>query len=183
MPAFTQLPWMVNPTPSVATRPPARPPIGTPALSNAIPGFSNLTQDATGIIGNLMGGLPSAAPAQRSAAYFGVGSGMPGSDFVRNRGYDLYGEQAEGYKQRGFDDFLKLLTGFSGTVAPTTGQQLQNEQFNADLDFRNRQAAAQNYLDNEYLALKQPRLRENSYSEYSPLGTRTKYRPLSSTLR
>lgn len=55
---------------------------------------------------------------------------MPSSDFVRNRGADLYGQQADQYRQRGFDDFLQLLKGASGTIAPTPGEQAQNQQFN-----------------------------------------------------
>jgi hypothetical protein len=121
---------------------------------NAIPGFGGLTTGASNIVGNLMGGLPSAAPTQRANAYFGVGSGIPGSDFVRNRGFDLYGEQAEAYKQRGFDNFLKMLQGYSGTVAPTTGQSIQDQQFQADLAFRNKQADAQNALEQRQLNLR-----------------------------
>jgi len=98
-------------------------------LNSAIPGFSNLSASGSGIVKNLMGGLPSAGPAQRANAYFGAASGMPGSDFIRNRGFDLYGQQAEQYKQRGFDDFLKLLSGYSGTVAPTVGESIQEDQF------------------------------------------------------
>lgn len=102
-------------------------------VNNAIPGFNGLSGSATGIIGNLMGGLPSAAPTQRSNAYFGVNSGMPGSDFVRNRGFDLYGEQAQQNQQRGFDDFLKLLQGYSGTVMPTQAEQIGQNQFAQNL--------------------------------------------------
>ena len=103
-------------------------------LNSAIPGFSTLSSSGSGIVKNLMGGLPSAAPTQRANAYFGTTSGMPGSDFIRNRGFDLYGQQAESYKQRGFDDFLKLLSGVSGTVAPTTGQSIQQQQFPTETD-------------------------------------------------
>ena len=109
-------------------------------VNKAIPGYNGLSAQSSNIVGNLMGGLPSAAPTQRANAYFGANSGMPGSDFVRNRGFDLYGQQAEQYKQRGFDDFLKLLSGESGTVMPTTGQQIQSGQFGQDLAQRQREA-------------------------------------------
>ena len=68
---------------------------------------------------------------------------MPGSDFVRNRGFDLYNMQADQYQQQGFDNFLKMLAGYSGTVMPTTGQQIDQDQFAQTMDFRNRQAAAE----------------------------------------
>jgi hypothetical protein len=126
---------------------PRRPTPANNPLTSAIPGFDNLAGGASSLVQNLLSGLPSAAPAQRQAAYFGVNSGMPGSDFARNRGYDLYGEQAEAFQQRGFDDFLKLLQGYSGTVAPTAGQTLQQRQANAEMISRQRQADAQLGLD------------------------------------
>lgn len=106
------------------------------AIETAIPGFAGLTNSATGIIRQLMSGLPSAAPTQRANAYFGANSGMPGSDFVRNRGFDLYGEKAEQYKQRGFQDLLALLQGYSGTVAPTTGEQIGSDEFQQNFNYR-----------------------------------------------
>jgi hypothetical protein len=110
-------------------------------INNAIPNFSGLSQNASGIVGNLMGGLPSSGPAKSRAAAFGVSSGMPNSGLSNAFGYDLYNQDADQYQQRGFDNFLKLIQGYSGTVSPTTGQQLQDSQFRSDLDFRNRQAA------------------------------------------
>lgn len=124
---------LTSPVPTIPVAPPTDPMYTTNQMSRianqAIPGYSGLTNTASSIVGNLMGGLPSAAPAQRANAYFGQGSGMPGSDFIRNRGFDLYGQQAEGYKQRGFDDFLKLLSGTIGTVTPNAGQLQQQTQF------------------------------------------------------
>lgn len=140
-----------------------------------IPNFNALSSGAGNLIQSLMGGMPSASPARKANAYFGVGSGMPNSDFVRNRGFDLYGQQADAYQQQGFDNFLKLLQGYSGTVMPTAGQQIQNQQFNADMDFRNRQAAADEEVNRRNYDLKRPKALENSYAEYSPMGIRTKY--------
>lgn len=112
-------------------------------IENAIPGFGGMTTGASGIVNQLMQGMPSAAPTQRANAYFGAQSGMPGSDFVRNRGFDLYGQEAEASKQRGFDNFLKMIGAYSGTVAPTAGQSLQAFESAADRQSRNAQAAAQ----------------------------------------
>lgn len=110
-------------------------------LNGAIPGFNGLTQSATDIIKNLMSGQPSSSPTKRANAYFGANSGMPGSDFVRNRGFDLYGEKSDQYQQRGFQDLLALLSGYSGTVMPTTGQQLQSDQFQQELGFKREESA------------------------------------------
>lgn len=134
-------------TTTISQIPKIVPPINPANPVNAfIPGFGGMSNSASNIIQSLMMGQPSPSPIQRQNAYFGTGSGMPGSGFVANRGYDLYGEKAEGYQQRGLDNFLKLIQGYSGTVMPTTGQQLQDSQFRADLDFRDRQAEADREL-------------------------------------
>jgi len=143
---------MYIPTPYIPVTPPTDPMQTTNQMdqivNKAIPGYSGLTSSASSIVGNLMGGLPSAGPAQRANAYFGATSGMPGSDFIRNRGFDLYGQQAEQYKQRGFDDFLKLLSGTVGTVTPNAGQQQQQSQFDKDLQLRQQQANTPIYAGN-----------------------------------
>lgn len=122
-------------------------------LANAVPGLDNLTGAAAGDVGNLLNGLPSPSVARRSNAYFGTRSGMPSSDFVRNRGFDLYGQQADQYRQRGFDDFLQLLKGASGTIAPTPGEQSQNQQFNQQFQqgqIQNNQQVGQQNLRTPY---------------------------------
>ena len=93
---------------------------------------------------------------------------MPGSDFIRNRGFDLYGQQAEGYKQRGFDDFLKLLSGTIGTVTPNAGQLQQQTQFDKSHMFQQQQANANiqraNVEDSAKLdALNKPKLQDGTY--------------------
>lgn len=132
--------------PSTAT---ASTPQASNIINNAIPNFSGLSSSASGIVGNLMGGMPSSGPAKERMASFGVSSGMPGSGLSKAFGYDLYNRDADQYQQRGFDNFLKLIQGYSGTVSPTTGQQMQDSQFRSDLDFRNRQADAQNQLQRQ----------------------------------
>lgn len=119
------------------------------SVSNIVPNFNRLSADASGIVNSGMSGLPSSSPARRAGAFFGAGSGMPNSDFVRNRSYDLYGEQADAYQQRGLDNFLKLLQGYSGTVMPTAGQQVQNQQFNRELQSNERQADANMALNQQ----------------------------------
>lgn len=118
-------------------------------LAKALPGLDKATGAATANTTQLLTGLPSASPVQRSNAYFGAASGMPGSDFVRNRGFDLYGEKAESYKKRGFDDFLALLKGASGTITPTTGEltqsALQNQNLQQQQSLNNSQIFGQNY--------------------------------------
>ena len=140
----------------------------TEAMNKAIPGFSGLTQSASDIVGTLLKGLPSASPTQRANAYFGTASGMPGSDFVRNRGFDLYGEEAEKYKQRGIDNLLAMLQGYSGTITPTTGQALQSDQFNQEIAMQKAQQALQNALVQQKT---EPKKREYSKTIYSTMGT------------
>jgi hypothetical protein len=95
---------------------------------------------------------------------------MGNSDFVRNRGFDLYGKEAEANKQRGFDDFLKLLSGYSGTVMPTAGQQQQGSQFDRNLQFQRENAQAQ--IDLEQQGLDQNAIRSigSGRESGSPLG-------------
>lgn len=119
------------------------------AVNQAIPGFSGLTQSATSIIRNLMSGQPATSTARRANAYFGASSGMPGSDFVRNHGFDVYNQQGEQNQQRGFQDLLSLLSGYSGTVMPTTGQRIQDSQFGQDLNFRRSQADRDFFLQEQ----------------------------------
>lgn len=90
----------------------------------AIPGFSQNASAASGIVNNLMTGKPTMD--RTAAAYFGVGAGVPGSDFAANRAYDLFGKQREQRQQRGFEDFLAMLKTFSGSVMPTTGEALSS---------------------------------------------------------
>jgi parvulin-like peptidyl-prolyl isomerase len=115
-------------------------------LASAIPSFPQLNTAATNNISAMLSGLPSTSTARRANAFFGQQSGMPGSDFVRNRGFDLYNTQADQYQQQGFDNFLKMLAGYSGTVAPTFGQQIDQDQFAQTMDFRERQAEADRAL-------------------------------------
>ena len=154
----------------------------TGAFNQALPGFSGLSQSATDIVGNLLKGLPSAAPTQKANAYFGAASGMPGSDFVRNRGFDLYGQEAEKYKQRGLDNLLSLLQGYSGTVVPTAGQAIEANQFAQTLQNRNAQAAADDAMERAKLAWDQTRwgagrawTSTKEGQDYDRLGSRLGY--------
>ena len=133
----------------------------TPAISSIIngglPNFGGMGNAAAGNIMGQITGMPSPSIARRANSYFGVGSGMPNSDFVRNRGFDLYGQQAQAAQQQGFDNFLKLLQGYSGTLMPTVGQSIQSQQFNDELGFKERQALADRELqkqDQEFEELK-----------------------------
>lgn len=152
----------------------------TPIINNALPGFNNLSTSASSIVGNLMRGLPSPSTTQRANAYFGINSGMPGSDFVRNRGFDLYRQEANQYQQRGFDDFLKLLSGESGTVFTTPGQQQQNAQFGQDQQLRAEEVNAGIRLNNARLSQMespedQPWSSDNQGNVYSRSGKRLRY--------
>lgn len=117
-------------------------------LSSAIPGLDKLSGTASANTQALMEGQPSPNPVRRANAYFGTRSGMPGSDFVRNRGFDLYGEKADSYQARGFNDFLSLLKGVSGTIAPTTGEQTSLNQLGQNINQRTVESNANVNRDN-----------------------------------
>lgn len=109
-------------------------------ISQAIPGLPALTQSATNIIQSALSGLPSPDEARLSNAYFGAASGMdPTSDFLRNRGFDLYGRMTNARQQQGIGNLLNLVSGFSGAVAPTPGQELQDRQQTAQLNQQGQQ--------------------------------------------
>ncbi len=110
----------------------------TPSLSQAIPGFQSNTATSSALIKQLMAG--KLTNGERSSIYDAGAEratlgGMPGSS---GRGGSLFanadlrniGLQAGQRQQQGFQDFLAQLQGFSGTVVPTAGQELQNNQFN-----------------------------------------------------
>ena len=110
-------------------------------LENLLPGISGLQGQATSAIGNLLGGLPSPSASRTANAYFGAGSGMgAGSQFLQNRGYDLYNQKAAQNQQTGLSDLTSLLGAttspalqYSGLGVTQQGQNLQNQQFNSQL--------------------------------------------------
>jgi hypothetical protein len=110
---------------------------GSPTISAAIPGLNDLSQTASGNIKDLLSGLPSASWARTTNAYWGAGAGQPNpgdaGTFAGNRGADLYHLQSQQNRQQGLDDLLKMVQGYSGTVASTPGQIQQNNQFDQTL--------------------------------------------------
>lgn len=99
-------------------------------LNQALPGFSNLSAGATGIIGNLLNGLPSPSTARQAAATFGVQNGLGTGSGVTNRyGYDLYNTQGAQRQQTGIQDLLSTLGSYSGNVTPNVSQIMQGQEF------------------------------------------------------
>ncbi len=130
LPGQTQ-PTAVNP---VATSQAPAASSGAPfALNAAIPGLQRNTSSASELVNRLLNGLPGTASARRAGAYFGATSGMPGSEFARNRGYDIYGEEAESRNQRGFQDLLAMISGYSSPIYQERGQNIQQSQFGQSL--------------------------------------------------
>lgn len=108
-------------------------------INRAVPNGGGLTEMASNRIRSLLGGMPGTSVARRANAYFGGASGMPGSEFVRNRGFDLYNQQGEQRQQQGFQDLLSLI---ASTTAPTLqqqGQDIQQNQFGQNLGEQQRQ--------------------------------------------
>jgi hypothetical protein len=103
-------------------------------IEQSIPGFSGLTSSATSIINNLLSGGASTGPSQNATAKYGVRTGMPGSGVSNAFGYDLHNKRGDEMRQRGIDDLLKLVTGYSGTVNATPGELLNNSMALAQLN-------------------------------------------------
>lgn len=132
-------------------------------IENAIPGLSRLSKSASALIESMLSGQASPSESRLANAYFGAGSGLdPTSDYLRNRGFDLYKRDSSARKQQGFKDLLSLVGTYSGAVAPTPGQELQNtqqtnqlnqqqNQFNSNLGFEREQYNKQLELVNQYL--------------------------------
>jgi hypothetical protein len=103
-------------------------------LEQLLPGITGLQGQATGAIGNLLSGLPSPSASRTANAYFGAGSGMgTGSQFLQNRGYDLYNQKAAANQQTGLSDLNSLIGSTTSPALTYQGQQLQNQQFGSNL--------------------------------------------------
>lgn len=64
---------------------------------------------------------------QDHAARFGLGAGIPGSGVSNAYGRKLLGQTVEGLQSQGLQDYLNTLKTYSGTLMPTTGEQLGAE--------------------------------------------------------
>lgn len=124
---------VVNQTSGTTATGAVQPQTGQAFLESALPGITNLTTSATGVIGNLLNGLPSPSTARTSNAYFGVGAGQPDSGgvgtYISNRGADLYGQQAQQSQQTGLADLGNLIGTVTSPVLSAQQQALQNQQF------------------------------------------------------
>ena len=139
-------------------------------LNTAIPGFSNMTSQASSVIGNLLSGTPSPSTTQQATATFGNQNGLgTGSGIVNNYGYNLYNQQGQANQQQGLTDLNSMLGAYAGTVTPTAAQNLssadtrygintsattaanalasQNSQFNQSQGQQNSQFQQTNTLD------------------------------------
>jgi hypothetical protein len=100
----------------------------TSFMEGILPGIGQANQTGMGVIQDLLQGLPSVDQSRQANAYFGQGSGMgAGSDFLRNRGYDLYGQQAAARQQQGLGDLTQFMAGVSGPALQYRGQDLNQQ--------------------------------------------------------
>jgi hypothetical protein len=119
------------------------------AFNNAVPGLRNLTTGASAVIQNLLSGTPSPDEARLENAWYGAGTGLDAnSDFLRNRGFDLYGKKAAANKQQGLSDLFSYLSATNPQAqADVANQQFLQSQAQQESQFgRNlgQQAAASN---------------------------------------
>jgi hypothetical protein len=103
---------------------------------------------------------------QDEAARFGVSSGLPMSQFAGHRGLRNLGLNVEQTQQQGLQDFLNTLKGYSGTLAPTTGDvtQLQLGQQGAGSQAASLAEQAREFDISHYLQNQQNQL--NSYLSF-----------------
>jgi hypothetical protein len=117
------------------------------ALTNSIPGFGGLNNQASDLIKSLMSGKLTTgtknaiydAGAERATLGGMPGSTGMGGSLLANADLRNIGRAADDQQQRGFQDLLSMLTGYSGTVAPSAGQEQQSDQFNKSLGFNQQQ--------------------------------------------
>jgi hypothetical protein len=110
------------------------------SLINSIPGFTGLSSSSSDLIKSLMSG--QLTTGERSAIYNagaerGIMGGMPGSSasggsLFANADLRNIGLASGQRQQQGFQDFLSMLQGYSGTVAPSAGQE-SSQQAQQDL--------------------------------------------------
>ena len=104
---------------------------GTNAYANmegVMPGLSNLGGQASqNILSELQGELsPGTVNAiQDESARFGLGAGISGSTLSGSRGLSRLGLTTEQMQGQGLQDYLNTLKGYSGTLTPTTGEDIQ----------------------------------------------------------
>lgn len=116
-----------------ASRSTATPTFEPRVVDSSVPGLSGMAESASSVVKNLLSGLPGTSIARRANAYFGAASGMPGSDFVRNRGFDLYNMQGEARQQQGISNLLQLLSGFSQPKLSERSQDIAQNQYATNL--------------------------------------------------
>jgi hypothetical protein len=122
-----------------------------------IPGFNSLTGTASKNIGNLLNA--SAMPDRDAIARAGVSTGMGPLSGVSNfAGYDIGKKQAKADQAMGLEQLMAMLTGYSGTVAPTTGEQQRGSEFDRELAFRQRESDAANSLAQQRLDVERQRI-------------------------
>lgn len=104
-----------------------------------MPGLAGMTPNVLGIINSAITGLPSPSDERAKNAYFGSQSGLgiapggvPGDDFLTNRGFDLYKRRAREQQRGGIQDLATLIGTYSGNVAPTPGQEIGQRESAAD---------------------------------------------------
>ena len=108
---------------------------GTNFLNNIIPNFNGMATKSSSVINNLLNGTPNPGTAQNAAATFGATNGIGTGSGIANRfGYDLYGQQGAQRQQQGLGDMSQLIGSIANPTLTNQGQNLQNQQFGANLN-------------------------------------------------
>lgn len=113
-------------------------------LESTVPGLSELLGTGSGVIKNRLSGTESPAIAQNMNAMWGAGAGLaPGTEFLRNRGVDLFGQRAEARQSQGLQDLLGMLGGITQPLGQYRGQNIERELGLENIAQRQREAQLQ----------------------------------------
>lgn len=104
-------------------------------LDKIIPNFSGNASHAGSIIDNLLNGSANIGTAQNAAATFGAQNGLGNNSGLSNHvGYDFLNQQGAQRQQTGLSDLSSLIGSISSPTLEDQGQNLQNQQFNQNLN-------------------------------------------------
>lgn len=115
---YTGIPGLTSPTGDLTGK----------KFDTGIPGFDILSNAASQNISDLLSGTESPAITQNMNAQWGVGAGVPGTDFLKGRAIDLYGQRSQARKEQGLQDLLNTLQGYSDTVVARPSDILSQQE-------------------------------------------------------
>lgn len=123
-------------------------------LASLMGGLSPALETATANTANNLAGNLSPSLTRTANALYGANSGLgPGSEFLRNRGFDLYRKASTGLQQQGMQDIMGLLSGISGAYNPLYSTNVNAQVQREGIGQRASEASAQDWVNRGQLAV------------------------------